>query len=201
MRELNFQPFHTASGARYAWTLEDEAVTTEKIIPLTITSEKIKSVDWNKIMGDVDPDPYSIYWTILGNIIYGPERNYLGTIERKNFVFKSFSIQRMLFDPYGYVVMGTPQDSVDFEIIGDAIFSGDVYIKGKLGVGVDPARAKVHVNSDNITPFLVTHDNGSFVVNTNGSVKFLTEVSGSEEGTRKLCTLCRCHRSRYSYTN
>lgn len=177
--ELSAAPY--SLGTRYAWTLEDDAVTAEKIAPLTITSEKIKSVDWNKIMGDVDPDPYSIYWTILGNIIYGPERNYLGTIERKNFVFKSFSIQRMLFDPYGYVVMGTPQDSVDFEIIGDAIFSGDVYIKGKLGVGVDPARAKVHINSENITPFRVSHDNGNFVVNTDGSVKFLTEVSGSED--------------------
>ena len=100
-------------GTKYADEVADYSITTEKLADQSVTDDKIKSVDWNKIT-NVDPDPYSIYWTINGNIIYGPERNYIGTIEKKDFVMKSFSKVRMLFEPFGKVFLGSVQDSVDF---------------------------------------------------------------------------------------
>lgn len=167
-------------GAKYATEVSDNSITTNKLAKKSVTDEKIENVSWDKLT-DVDPDPYSIYWTIIGNIIYGPERNYIGTIERKDFVIKSFSIQRMLFEPFGKVWLGTVEDSVDFEVIGKSTFSDDLYIKGKMGVGVDPPLAKVHVNSQSITPFRVDHQNTKiFEIETDGRVEIISSVSGGD---------------------
>ena len=169
-------------GSKYAEEVADNAITGEKLAAGAITNDKIKDVNITKF-SDEDPDPFSIYWTIQGNILYGPERNYLGTIEEKNFVIKTFSIQRMLFDPYGYVVLGTIQDSVDFEVIGFSTFSDDMHIKGKMGVGIDTdvSTAKVHINSVDSIPFRVDYNSSEiFTVDQNGHVIITSTADGDQ---------------------
>ncbi|OGU57884.1 MAG: hypothetical protein A2V66_17600 [Ignavibacteria bacterium RBG_13_36_8] len=157
-------------GSKFALEVDDGAITTEKIKDLAVTNEKIQSVDFSKAVAS-GPDPYSVYWTIDGNIIAGPERNYIGTIEKKDFVIKTFSIERMRFDPYGKVYLGTEEDSVDFEVIGKSKFC-DVHIKGDLGIGILPGAAKVHVDSDDKDPFKVdVNDNNVFKIDTEGRVE------------------------------
>ena len=67
-----------------------------------------------------------------------------------------------------------------FEVIGETSFS-DLYIKGKMGVGIDPAHAKVHINSPDITPFRVDHQNNKiFEIETDGRVEIISSVSGND---------------------
>lgn len=172
-------------GSKYAEEVADKSITTEKFAAESVTNEKIKNVSLSKLTNpDPDPDPYSIYWTIQGNIIIGPERNYIGTIEEKNFVIKSFSVQRMLFDPYGHVLMGTVQDSVDFEVIGFSTFSDDMHIKGKMGVGIDTdvSTAKVHINSPDVIPFKIDYQsNEVFSVDKDGHVTITSSADGPDD--------------------
>ena len=164
-------------GSEYAEEVADGSITNEKIAPLAVTNQKISSFDWKKIT-DIDPDPYSIYWTIMGNIIYGPDRNYVGTIEEKDFVLKTFSIERMRFDPYGRVTLGTPSDTVNFVVIGKSKFQ-DVFIRGNLGINVMPGGSKVHVNTNDITPFKVSVDGTrKFQVSSNGKVEITSSLTG-----------------------
>jgi hypothetical protein len=170
-------------GSSFAEEVKDSSVTTSKFVDRSVTDDKIVSVSIDKI-SDVDPDPYSVYWTILGNIIYGPERNYVGTIEAKDFVLKTFSIERMRFGPYGRVTIGTETDTVEFTVIGKSKFQ-DVYIKGNLGIGVKPGAAKVHINSTDIVPFKVDVDDGTkFQINTNGQVNINSSVSSSSKSNQ-----------------
>ena len=182
--ELSGAPY--SLGSKYALEVEDGAITNEKLADGAVTDEKIKSVDGTKF-DDVDPDPFSIYWTIQGNILYGPERNYLGTIEEKDFVIKTFSIDRIRFDPYGKITMGTATDSVEFTVIGKSKFV-DVFIQGDLGIGVMPGAAKVHVNSadrtpytpPDMTPFLVDHDSVNVLkIGIDGRVEITSAMTGS----------------------
>jgi len=179
--ELVTTPF--SLGSKYANDVADNSIGNNSIKDGAITDSKIKNVSWSKL-SDEDPDPLSIYWTILGNIIYGPERNYVGTIEEKNFIIKTFSIQRLLFDPYGHVLMGTPQDSVKFELIGFSTFSDDMHIKDKMGVGIDTdiSTAKVHIRSDNLIPFRVDYQNNKlFTIDKNGHVIIKSSATGNQD--------------------
>ncbi|NOX17250.1 MAG: hypothetical protein GXO87_03090 [Chlorobi bacterium] len=183
--ELSASPY--SLGSKYALEVNDGAITNDKLADGAVTDEKIKSIDGTKF-DDVDPDPFSIYWTIQGNILYGPERNYLGTIEEKDFVIKTFSIDRIRFDPYGKITMGTATDSVEFTVIGKSKFV-DVFIQGDLGIGVMPGAAKVHINSadrtpytpPDMTPFLVDQDSVNiFKIGIDGRVEITTDLTGSE---------------------
>jgi hypothetical protein len=170
-------------GSVYAEEVNDSSITTQKFADESVTDEKIESVSWNKL-GDVDPDPYSIYWTILGNIIFGPERNYVGTIEEKDFVLKTFSIERMRFGANGRVTIGTEKDTVEFTVIGKSKFQ-DVFIKGNLGIGVMPGAAKVHINSQDIIPFKVDVDDVTrFQINTNGKVEINSSIGSGNKTNR-----------------
>ena len=169
-------------GAEYAEEVADGSITNAKIAPLAVTDQKIDALDWKKIT-DVDPDPYSVYWTIMGNIIYGPERNYIGTVEKKDFVIKTFSIERMRFGPFGRVTLGTQADTVDFVVIGRSKFQ-NVFIRGNLGIGVLPGNAKVHINSQDIIPFKVNVDNTTrFQVSSNGKVEIKSDLPGGSSGS------------------
>lgn len=168
-------------GSKFALEVDDNAITTDKIKDLAVTNDKIQSVDFSKAVTS-GPDPYSVYWTIDGNIIVGPERNYVGTVEEKDFVLKTFSIERMRFDPYGKVTLGTEEDSVDFEVIGKSKFC-DVHIKGDLGIGIMPGAAKVHVDSDDKNPFKVDVDNSNvFNIDTDGRVEINSNLGSGIDG-------------------
>ena len=169
-------------GSEYAENVADSSITTEKIASLSVTNNKVETLNWEKIT-DVDPDPYSVYWTILGNIIYGPDRNYVGTIEAKDFVLKTFSIERMRFGPTGRVTLGTPADTVDFVVIGKSKFQ-NVFIKGNLGIGVLPGGAKVHIRTQDITPFKVDVDSTNrFQVSSNGKVEIKSNITSGSSGS------------------
>jgi len=168
--------------SEYAAEVDDLSITNEKFADEAVTDEKIQSVSASSL-ADVDPDPYSVYWTIMGNTIYGPERNYIGTIEAKDFVIKTFSIERMRFGPTGRVTIGTPANTVVFTVIGKTKLQ-DTFIKGDLGVGVMPGAAKVHINSPDIVPFRVDVDNITrFQVNQNGKVVINSDIEedGNDE--------------------
>lgn len=168
-------------GSEYAENVADSSITTEKISPQAVTNNKVESVNWNKVL-DVDPDPFSIYWTIMGNIVYGPDRNYVGTVEKKDFVLKTFSKERMRFGPTGRVTIGTPTDTVNFVVIGKSKFQ-DVFIKGNLGIGILPGGAKVHINTQDITPFKVSVDSTErFRVESNGKVEIKSNLAGGSSG-------------------
>lgn len=172
-------------GSAYTEEVDDSSITTVKFADEAVTNDKIESVSFSKL-DDINPDPYSVYWTILGNIIFGPERNYVGTIEKKDFVLKTFSIERMRFTPTGRVTLGTPTDTVDFTVIGKTKFQ-DTFIKGNLGVGVMPGAAKVHIDSpgivpSDIIPFKVdVDDQKRFQVSQNGKVEIISSVYGDDE--------------------
>ena len=169
-------------GSDYAENVADSSITNEKIAPLSVTNNKVEDLNWEKIT-DVDPDPYSVYWTILGNIIYGPDRNYIGTIEAKDFVLKTFSKERMRFGPTGRVTLGTTTDTVNFVVIGKSKFQ-NVFIKGNLGIGVLPGGDKVHIRTQDITPFKVDVDSTNrFQVSSNGKVEIKSNLTGGSSSS------------------
>lgn len=170
-------------GSEFAETVDNNSITTEKFADEAVTDEKIVNVSSTAI-DDISPDPYSIYWTILGNFIWGPERNYIGTIEAKDFVIKTFSIERMRFGPTGRVTMGTPADTVEFTVIGKTK-TQNTFIKGDLGVGVRPGGSRVHIKSHDIPPFRVDiNDQTRFLVKQNGRVEITTDVGGGSDNDR-----------------
>lgn len=175
-------------GSEYADEVDDFSITTEKLADGSVTDEKIESVS-SSVFDDISPDPYSVYWTILGNIIWGPERNYIGTYAAQDFVIKTFSIERMRFTFYGRVTIGTPKDTVLFIVIGKTK-TQNTFIKGDLGVGVPPGGAKVHVNSPGVVPLdmipfrVDVNDDSVFYVNKNGRVEIIGNPGSSSESSR-----------------
>ncbi len=175
-------------GSEYAEEVDDYSITTEKFADGSVSDGKIESIS-SSVMDDISPDPFSVYWTILGNIIWGPERNYIGTIEAKDFVIKTFSIERMRFGPYGRVTLGTPKDTVLFIVIGKTK-TQNTFIKGDLGVGVPPGGSRVHVNSPGVVPLdmnpfrVDVNDKTVFLVNKNGRVEITSEPSSTAQNNR-----------------
>lgn len=176
-------------------TVQNNSITSEKIAPRSVTNEKIKSVSWSKITDvpelarrtmpvqsgnkSVLPD----YWRRYGNYLDSGEE-FLGTINDRNLVIKTDSIQRMLFDPYGKVVAGTITDSVFFEVIGFTTL-GNVWVKIKMGVGADfdETDATVHIKSVGTEiPFRVDNDGEeAFVIESNGRVEITSRQSGADD--------------------
>lgn len=181
-------------AAKYANTVSDGSITTEKLVDRSITNDQIKSVNFGKIINIpnslgsltelrthpvIQGSDYE-WWTTFGNLIWGPERHFIGTRNERNFVIQTHEIQRMLFDPYGYVVLGTVQDSVDFEVIGKSTFV-DAYIKGRLGVGIWPPVTRMQINSETLNPFRVDYQSTNlFEVDIDGRVVINSSVSGSD---------------------
>lgn len=186
-------------GAKFAESVSDNSITTEKLADNSITDEKIKNVSINKItnlpssignLANLKKHPQIMgsdyeWWTLKGNIIYGPERHFIGVRNARDFVIRSWEIQRMLFDPNGYVVIGTLPHPVHFEVIGKSTFTDDAYIKGVLGVGVYPTSAKMHINVDNsLSPLKVDYqDNNLFQIDANGRTTIRSSVAGSDWDT------------------
>jgi hypothetical protein len=185
-------------GAKYADNVSDGSITTQKLADGSVTNEKIKSVSINKVI-NIPPSLGSIsklktlpqimgsdyeWWTTQGNLIYGPERHFLGVRNDRDFVIQTWEVQRMLFDPYGYIVLGMVTDSVDFHVIGFSTFDY-VFIKGMLGVGIDPPQAKMHVNAPiGKTPFLVDYEGSNiFSIDTQGRVVMTTTLTGDDDNT------------------
>lgn len=177
-------------------SVKDSSITSNKIASNTITDIKIKSVSWNKIKNipeieqtrkETQPtDQVAIlpdYWRRYGNYLESGEE-FLGTVNDRNLVIKTDSIQRMLFDPYGNVTMGTQTDSVFFEVIGKTTLE-DVYVKMRMGVGADfdKTLSKLHVKStgDQI-PFRVDNNNQeAFVVEKTGRVEITSQQTGADD--------------------
>jgi hypothetical protein len=191
--EFGIAPY--SLGARYAESVSDGSITTEKFADNSVTNDKIKSVNVNKItsipnsIGTVEnlKNIYGItgsdyeWWTTFGNIIYGPERHFIGTRNDRDFVIQTNEIQRMLFDAHGYILLGTVSNPVDFEVFGMSTFDY-MYVQGNLGVGVDPAQAKMHIDSpiDKI-PFRIDYQNDQiFGIDTKGRVTVKSTVGGSD---------------------
>ncbi len=182
--------------------VKDNSITNIKIAPNSITDSKIKSVSWGKIKDlkeinafrknktEEEPSVLPKYWRRYGNYLER-EDEWLGTINDRNLVIKTDSIQRMLFDPYGLVLMGTETDSVFFEVIGKTTL-GNVYVKAKMGVGADfnETEAKLHIKEDGLQiPFKVDTDSTEvFVIENNGRVEITSRQTGAddEEGNYSL---------------
>jgi len=175
--------------------VKDNSITSNKIAPNSITDSKIKSVSWNKIKDLYELQSLQLnkkanetsvlpmYWRRYGNLLEGTDK-FLGTINDRNLVIKTDSIQRMLFDPWGMVVMGTVTDSVFFEVIGKTTL-GNVYVKAKMGVGADfdETTAKLHIKEDGTQiPFKVDTDSMEvFVIENNGRVEVTSRQSGADD--------------------
>lgn len=189
--EQEFSPRQKFTSVPYslktkiAGEVPDGSITNEKIADNSITDDKIKSVDWEKISGTYDlkvnptqdlPD----FWRRHGNYL-DIDDAFLGTINDRNLVVRVDSIQRMIFEPYGRVVIGTLQDSVQFEVIGLTTLC-DAYFRGKVGVGVYPGASKLHIDSPSITPFRVDSAYSEiFKVETNGRVSITSTLEGAED--------------------
>lgn len=192
-------PVPFSMRAKIAIQVPDNSVNTNKIAPLAVTDEKIKSVDWTKIENKPDFNlppvnkqvaqnqtaelPY--YWRRHGNyLVTGDE--FLGTINDRNLVIKTDSVTRMIFEPYGKIWMGTAQDSVLFEMIGKSTLV-DVYVKGKLGVGsdFDHTYTKLQVTATgNRTPFRIDHNNSNiFNIDPEGRVVITSTLTGEDDET------------------
>jgi len=184
--------------------VRDNSITANKIAPNSVTNSKIKSVSWSKIKDLVElnhtfsrinktidePSVLTMFWRRYGNLLEGQDK-FLGTINDRNLVIKTDSIQRMLFDPWGMVVMGTVTDSVFFEVIGKTTL-GNVYVKAKMGVGADfnETEAKLHIKEDGLQiPFKVDTDSLEvFVIENTGRVEITSRQTGAddEEGNYSL---------------
>jgi hypothetical protein len=139
-QRIELLPTPYSITTKLARVIRDNSVTTQKLVPLSVTDDKIKSVSWNKITNLPDTKlklapnvkavlptnntDLPVYWRRYGNYL-ATGNEFLGTVNDRNLVIKTDSIQRMLFDPYGYVQMGTVEDSVFFEVIGTTTL-GDV---------------------------------------------------------------------------
>jgi hypothetical protein len=195
LQRLEFGIAPYSLGARYAESVKDGSITSEKFADNSVTNDKIKSLSVNKItdlpgtIGTVQnlKNIYGItgsdyeWWTTFGNIIYGPERHFIGTRNDRDFVIVTNEIQRMLFDPHGYILLGTVANPVDFEVFGMSTFDY-MYVQGNLGVGVDPALAKMHIDSPlGKIPFRIDYQNNQiFGIDTKGRVTVKSTVGGSD---------------------
>ncbi|NOX17699.1 MAG: hypothetical protein GXO87_05385 [Chlorobi bacterium] len=179
-----------AERTKIAEEVPDASITQEKIADNAIADEKIKSVDYKKITGiseaenDANADKeLPDYWRRHGNYL-DTGKEWLGTINDRNLVVRTDSVQRMLIDPYGKIIMGTEQDSVFFEVIGKTTLC-DVYVKNFMGVGVDFAdtKAKLHINSKGtMQPFVVAYDGDPvFEVLSNRRVQTKSVLTGDED--------------------
>jgi len=182
-------------GARYANTLRDGAVTTEKIKDNSVTSDKIRNLSLSKItdlpqsIGSIENlrSTYRLagsdyeWWTLFGNLIFGPERHFIGTRNERDFLIQTHETDRMRFNPYGYIKLGTTEHPVDFEVFGLSIFDY-LFITGNLGVGVDPALAKMHINAPlNKNPLRISYQNNPiFTIDKLGRVEITSTLSGSD---------------------
>jgi len=177
--------------------IRDNSITSEKIADGSITDSKIKSVSFSKItdLPDVTKTglralqpqkalaDFPYYWRRHGNYLFENDQ-FLGTINDRNLVIKTDSIQRMLFDPWGNVVMGTATDSVFFEVIGKTTL-GDVYVKARMGVGADfhETQAKTHIKTTGTqTPFKVDNNyQEAFVIESNGRIEITSQQTGGDD--------------------
>ncbi len=182
-------------GARFANTVSDGAITNEKLQDGSITSDKIKSFSFSKI---IDPPGYikSVedfkkwygvagsdyeWWTWHGNNIYGPERHFIGTRNARDFLIQTHEIDRMRFDPFGYILLGTIEYSVNFEVFGYSIFDY-WFVDGNLGVGIDPAGARMHIDvPPNKNPLRIDYlGSPVLTIDSLGRVEITSTVSGGE---------------------
>ncbi|RJP72292.1 MAG: hypothetical protein C4539_03815 [Ignavibacteriales bacterium] len=183
-------------GAKYANTVRDGSITTEKLKDGSITSDKIKSLSFSKII-DPPADIRSIedfknkygvagsdydWWTWKGNIIYGPERHFIGTRNARDFLIQTNEIDRMRFDPFGYILLGTGENPVDFEVFGYSIFDY-WFVDGNLGVGIDPAGARMHIAvPPNKNPLRVDYlANPILTIDSLGRVEITSSVTGNDD--------------------
>jgi hypothetical protein len=194
-QRLEFGSTAYSLGAKYANEVADGSISTGKIVNNSITDDKIKSFSINKIINlpasitstEDLKKTYGLmgsdyeWWTTFGNLIYGPERHFLGTRNDRDFVIETNEIQRMRFDPYGYVLLGITEHPVDFEVFGFSTFDY-VFVQGNLGVGTDPASAKMHINSPlGKNPLRVDYNNSSiFTIDTLGRVVITSSLSGND---------------------
>jgi hypothetical protein len=180
-----------------AQVVRDSSITAQKIVPLSVTDDKIKSISWDKIknLPPVKLKPEAkissptkvtdlpVYWRRYANYLE-TGNEFLGTVNDRNLVIKTDSVQRMLFDPYGKVQMGTVEDSVFFEVIGKTTL-GNVYVKNRAGVGVTfpDIDAKLEINSKGTqSPFRVDYDgNNIFNINNKGRVEINSTLTGGED--------------------
>lgn len=184
---------------KIAEEVPDGSITSDKIAPLSITNDKIKSISWDKITNIPEPDFFDesisdeyrttyelpLFWRRYGNWLETGEE-FLGTRNDRNLVIKTDSVQRMLFDPYGKVLMGTPEDSVFFEVIGNTTLD-DVYVKETMGVGVDfdEIEGRLHIDSEgHQIPFKVDYMSSNvFQIDDDGRVTIISDATGSDDDT------------------
>jgi len=183
-------------GAKYANTVSDGAITTDKIMDNAVTSEKIRNLNFSKIinkpesiksiddlkkMYGVSGSDYD-WWTWKGNLIYGPERHFIGTRNARDFLIQTNEIDRMRFDPFGYILLGTGENPVDFEVFGYSIFDY-WFVDGNLGVGVDPAGARMHIDVlPNKNPLRIDYNlEPIFTIDSLGRVEITSTVSGDDD--------------------
>ena len=191
--EFGIAPY--SLGARYAESVKDGSITSDKFADNSVTNDKIISLSVNKItdlpssIGTIQniKNIYGVtgsdyeWWTTFGNIIYGPERHFIGTRNGRSFVIATNEIQRMVFDSTGYILLGTVSNPVDFEVFGMSTFDY-MFVQGNLGVGVDPALAKMHIKSPvGENPFRIDYQNNQiFGIDTKGRVTVKTTLSGGD---------------------
>jgi hypothetical protein len=184
-----------------AANVKDNSITSNKIAPLSITDDKIKSISWNKIKVSTIPEIKSVksladinsqnsitelthYWRRKGNELPTGDE-YLGTMNDRNLMIRTDSVQRMLFTPDAKVFMGTAEDSVFFEVIGKTTL-GNVYVKNRMGVGADfpDTKAKLHIKTNGKYPIPFRVDNDSvkwFTIESNGRVEITSPLAGAED--------------------
>lgn len=205
--------------AAVADEVADRSVTTEKLAPLSVTDDKIKSVSWDKIVGTPDaagalesPDkpgsvPASV-WHTRGNLRTEPPREYVGTADSTDLLFKTNARERMRIYSYGKIVMKgdldvegyvtsrkTPNEGgflladpyhglkrVGNDDVRLFTTGGSLLLEGgNVGIGVTAPSARLHVGAGaaGTYPFKIT-DGASdrLVVDASGRLQVLSSVTG-----------------------
>ncbi|MDZ7765190.1 MAG: hypothetical protein U5K00_12305 [Melioribacteraceae bacterium] len=119
---IKLLPTPFSMRAKIASDVADNSITEDKIVPLAITDDRVKNIDWNKIQNKPDFNqppknklsdqdaiaelPY--YWRRHGNYLE-TGNEFLGTVNDRNLVIKTDSVTRMIFEPYGKIWKGTVQ--------------------------------------------------------------------------------------------
>lgn len=162
---LGFAATPYSFRARVADEVPDGSITTEKLAPLSVADENIRSISWSKITdvpksqdsggGPQGGVPANV-WSLFGNRRTDSTKDFLGTTDFQALILKTDNIERLRI-----------RDTGEIDIKLDLNVGNDVTIGHDLDVGNDAAIGHDLSVGNNLDVYGLTHfHNGTESQNT-----------------------------------
>lgn len=168
--------------------VRDGAITSAKLAPLSVTDDKIESISWDKITGIPSLGPIltpvnkpgavpANVWSIRGNLRTDPEKNFLGTADYTDLIFRTNNIPRLNITADGEVIVlgclkseSGPKSGCFYladeehglKRIGDDnvhlyTTDGDILLDSKnVGIGTQTPEGKLHIVAGESAALLIS---------------------------------------------